>query len=444
MNSDRRRKSDPVAGDSRIPLPRPRTSAPAPSPFRRSNSLRLKAISETTDSSESGGTRGPWRARPLSRHRSLSLSTPTPLLDEDDDAASLQSFGSACSAMSCDHVYFARNGTTFSGRQMKYVVHCSPHAGETDEYLTPTQRATRQIRRLKTLLQQTQKDLEQKDQDIFRLTKEVVELRLFKASLTCDQTDGDGIRGDRESDGEGKALGSSPVPSQEETRFKASDAKTSSPSLADSGHFEDLGSAELEKRLQDLQHSHIQECQDLKEKHNDRVDSLLQRLGDVNNRYCELRVDYDHAQDKIRQLERDNESLRKSMEEHEERHKNMYLKMYLKGQEAARFEHADQVLEFASRAPGRVSVPELLQQLQVTEQELENIKAMYRRIVESRAQKGELDPEITLQFLKSAIYYFLTDKENHQGHLNAIASILGYNESERINIERAQRMYPRK
>lgn len=33
-----------------------------------------------------------------------------------------------------------------------------------------------------------------------------------------------------------------------------------------------------------------------------------------------------------------------------------------------------QVLEFAHRAPGRVSVPELLQQLEVTENELENIK----------------------------------------------------------------------
>jgi predicted nuclease with TOPRIM domain len=60
-------------------------------------------------------------------------------------------------------------------------------------------------------------------------------------------------------------------------------------------------------------------------------------------RYCELRADYDRAQDKIRELEKETESLRKSMEEQEERHKSMYLKMYMKGQEAAKFEHADQV-----------------------------------------------------------------------------------------------------
>lgn len=63
---------------------------------------------------------------------------------------------------------------------------------------------------------------------------------------------------------------------------------------------------------------------------------------------------------------------------------------------------------------------------------------MYRRIVESR-KKGSLDPEITLQFLKSAIYYFLTDKENHHGHLNAIESILGFTDNEKLNIDKIYR-----
>lgn len=61
---------------------------------------------------------------------------------------------------------------------------------------------------------------------------------------------------------------------------------------------------------------------------------------------------------------------------------------------------------------------------------------MYRRIVEARSSQGTLDAEITLQFLKSAIYYFLTDKENHHGHLNAIESILGFTDAERHNIDR--------
>lgn len=64
---------------------------------------------------------------------------------------------------------------------------------------------------------------------------------------------------------------------------------------------------------------------------------------------------------------------------------------------------------------------------------------MYRRIVEARNNKGALDPEILLQFLKSAIYYFLTDKENHDGHLNAIESILGFTDTEKRNIDKLYR-----
>lgn len=64
---------------------------------------------------------------------------------------------------------------------------------------------------------------------------------------------------------------------------------------------------------------------------------------------------------------------------------------------------------------------------------------MYRRIIESRSSQGTLDPEITLQFLKSAVYYFLTDRENHNGHLNAIESILGFTDAEKLNIDKLYR-----
>jgi hypothetical protein len=71
---------------------------------------------------------------------------------------------------------------------MKYVVHCSNYAGATgDEYLTPTQRAQKHLRRLKELLAAARADLEQKDSEILRLTKEVVELRLFKATLSSPE-----------------------------------------------------------------------------------------------------------------------------------------------------------------------------------------------------------------------------------------------------------------
>lgn len=64
---------------------------------------------------------------------------------------------------------------------------------------------------------------------------------------------------------------------------------------------------------------------------------------------------------------------------------------------------------------------------------------MYKRMVDAHeAKPSRVDPEITLQFLKSAIYYFLTDKENSQGHLKAIESILGFSEKEKKSIEKAR------
>lgn len=63
---------------------------------------------------------------------------------------------------------------------------------------------------------------------------------------------------------------------------------------------------------------------------------------------------------------------------------------------------------------------------------------MYRRLIDAQQSKNKVDPEVTLQFLKSAIYYFLTDKENSQGHLNAIESILGFSDIEKSNIDKAR------
>ncbi|XP_033227698.1 prelamin-A/C isoform X2 [Belonocnema kinseyi] len=454
------------------------------------------------------------------RHRSNSLSLtparPRPIYPsssytvgfDDSDVESVKSCGSACStASACDHATFALNGTTWSGRSRKYVVHCSNHSGDSEQYLTPTQRAARQIRKFQALLKEAKKEIEEKDQEILRLTKEVVELRLYKASLNSpdERTESSEAPTVRENDPFSPQSPSKDLP--DECGFETATSPGSSrkrvpsevqSSLADSGHFED-GSihskesvslpginaintnitsttgveqsenslnrtftstaenserdgdrrrlvAHYESRIEEMHRRHVDELQELKEKHNDKVESLLYQLAEVNTRYCEIRPSLNTSETRVRELETELEAVKSELteqkafvSEQEESNKQMYLKMYAKGQEAARIEQADQILEHAQESPPKVSVAELFQQLTVTQAELENIKAMYRRIVESRNTQGALDPEITLQFLKSAIYYFLTDKENHQGHLNAIESILGFNESEKSNIDKIYR-----
>ncbi|XP_052868486.1 protein quick-to-court isoform X1 [Anopheles cruzii] len=448
----------------------------------------------------------------------------------DDDLDSLHSYSSVASGMSCDHPYVARNGTTFSGRKMKYVVHCSSHAGQTGgDYLTPTQRAQRQIRRLKELLSQARCDLEQRDCEILRLTKEVVELRLFKASLSSPEersnsSDAVTVRENTTNDANTPSSSQdiSPIVDQiDEGSVKASprhhhhhhsqagihqvqfiDKLSTSEmqsSFADSGHFEDITTSSIhskdsyvhtqdracgsdedmdaekrrlvamyEERIEELIKQHQTDEQQIRTSNNDRFEVLLQRLAESNTRYCDLVPDYEQAKERIRELEKQLETLQAQLQEQEDKANKMYLHMYSKGQEAERQEQADRVLDVARASPSRVSVPELMQQLQVTQDELENIrdtnyqqenggtqvllsakeaislwllgarKTMYKRLIDAQQTKNKVDPEVTLQFLKSAIYYFLTDKENSQGHLNAIESILGFSDAERSNIDKAR------
>ncbi|XP_028041497.1 uncharacterized protein LOC114251441 isoform X1 [Bombyx mandarina] len=457
----------------------------------------------------------------IDRNLSMTDSAHTPPGSPEDlpDDESLHSYGSAATAASVDAGYAPFNGTTFSGRSMRYVLHCSSHAGLAgDEYLTPTQRAQKQIRRLKSMLSQAKRDLEKKDSEIFQLTKEVVELRLYKTSIcspdekstsseivTIRENAEDALHNQSTSKCEKSCRNFDVIDSplfKDETPTRCRNEMQGS--FTDSGHFDDLTNSSLhskesvhmlthevscmtdinnaveerhsliafyEKKIEDVVRSHVGETQELKKAHNDKVEALLQKLADVNTRYCELLPNYEQAKERIHSLEKQLEEASKQLEDEDGRNRSMYLQMYNKGVEAAKFEMGKEIEAGMSQGQmSRVSVEELLEQLQITQTELEKIrdtaftedrtaksqvllsakeavslwvlgarKAMYRRIVEAqKGNKNNIDPEVTLQFLKSAIYYFLTDPENHQGHLNAIENILGFTEAEKKNIRKAR------
>lgn len=250
----------------------------------------------------------------------------------------------------CDHPYVARNGTTFSGRKMKYVVHCSAYAGQAGEdYLTPTQRAQRQIQRLKMLLAQARLDLEQRDSEIVRLTREVVELRLFKASLSSPEersNSSDAITVRENNDmktsqdvspivdmtDECTATKSSPrhlLHAQVQNLDKMSSSSEMQSSYADSGHFEDITTSSIhskdsfnqtacdrngatcstsdlniqrqelvkmyEHRIEELIRKNDEEIYQIKSSHSDRVEGLLQKLAECNTRYADLTPDYEQV-----------------------------------------------------------------------------------------------------------------------------------------------------
>lgn len=315
-----------------------------------------------------------------------SAHTPPGSPEDLPDDESLHSYGSAATAASVDAGYAPFNGTTFSGRSMRYVLHCSSHAGLAgEEYLTPTQRAQKQIRRLKNLLNQAKKDLEKKDSEIFQLTKEVVELRLYKASICSpdEKSNSSEIVTIRENADEASIEHDSPKHGDACRSYDITDSpmfKNETPtrcrnemqgSFTDSGHFDDLTNSSLhskesvhmltheascmtdvgdgdeerrslisyyEKKVEDVVRAHVGETQELKKQHNDKVEALLQKLADVNTRYCELLPNYEQAKERIHSLEKQLEEVSKQLQEEEARHRSIYLQMYNKGVEAAKFE----------------------------------------------------------------------------------------------------------
>lgn len=323
----------------------------------------------------------------MDRKLSMTDSAHTPPGSPEDlpDDESLHSYGSAATAASIEAGYAPFNGTTFSGRSMRYVLHCSSHAGLSgDEYLTPTQRAQKQIRRLKALLSQAKKDLEKKDSEIFHLTKEVVELRLYKASIFSpdEKSNSSEIVTIRENNEEA-SIDEESIKCKEACRsfdvtdsplFKDTPTRSRNEmqgSFTDSGHFDDLTNSSLhskesvlmlthdascmtevgdsdverrnliayyEKKIEDVMRAHVGETQEMKKSHNDKVEALLQKLADVNTRYCELLPNYEQAKERIHMLEKQLEEASKQLQDEEGRHRAMYLQMYNKGVEAARFE----------------------------------------------------------------------------------------------------------
>lgn len=100
---------------------------------------------------------------------------------------------------------------------------------------------------------------------------------------------------------------------------------------------------EYEKRLQELVKTHEEESHQLKQKHNDKVEELLQRITEINQRYWELVPELDLAKEKIKELESQLDEACQKLDQQEEKHKKTYLEMYNQGHEAARLERENMV-----------------------------------------------------------------------------------------------------
>ncbi|XP_029839394.2 uncharacterized protein LOC8028938 isoform X2 [Ixodes scapularis] len=395
------------------------------------------------------------------------------------DEESAQSVGSTASLASCGSTSVGKNGVPGPGvRSTKFVLHCQRHFECPPEgYLTPTQRRERELRQLRSALARATRDAQDKEERLAALERELDQLRLGEQvqdtqerGMETDDLDDSGIVADLPSwtgsrcsketqacppedpkvapagrkaeELSQRGRGTSTTDSREERAEEGSTVRenwSDSTDSLDSGpdrkgsreaDARGVGAASLRKKYRDLKHRYV-----------DRTESLLQMLGDLNAKYLELRPAYETTQERLRHLERELSEARAEIEKQEQWHSEMYLKMYRKGQEAAQFEREEDGT--ASSPPrGGGSIPALLQQLRRTESELERSRALHRAPLAASAPRtggNDRQAEYTLRFLKDAVFYFLTDRTDCRGHLNAIQSILGFSEAERAAVAKAWR-----
>lgn len=139
-------------------------------------------------------------------------------------------------------------------------------------------------------------------------------------------------------------------------------------SFADSGHFEDITTSSInskdsfvqtrdvacgddtddlvkmyEQKIEELIKSQDEEKKEARNSQS-RVEGLLIKLAECNERYADLVPDYEQAKEKIRELEKQLEDLQKKLQEQEDKQNKMYIHMYTKGQEAERIPHGDKVI----------------------------------------------------------------------------------------------------
>ncbi|XP_070394297.1 protein quick-to-court isoform X3 [Dermacentor albipictus] len=350
------------------------------------------------------------------------------------------------------------------------VLHCQRPV-ETDNYLTPTQRKDRELRQLRAALARATTEARLRDERLRELTAQLQSLQtsqgLSVEGSSVEERAAEGVSlgdsgissdvlpshtesvpeevpemegGDEGSTGP-QAAATSGLPECQAVSGESDDSTESFPEEEATRRHPSAGSETLRRKYRQLKHRYEQ-----------RTESLLQMLGDLNantaerqpppceqqgpsasrradalwqhvstcqstciTRYLELRPAYESTQERLRHLERELSEARAEIEKQERWHSEMYLKMYRKGQEAAQFERNEE-LQHRTEAASPSALP------------------AFRGVPGTERQA-----EYTLRFLKDAVYYFLTDRSDCRGHLSAIQSILGFSEAERAAVAKAWR-----
>ncbi|PAA60239.1 hypothetical protein BOX15_Mlig009602g2 [Macrostomum lignano] len=166
-------------------------------------------------------------------------------------------------------------------------------------------------------------------------------------------------------------------------------------------------------------------------------------IAELQAEIDQLTLDYQaltalHGEVKRREeeLEREVARLRQEMEEREQRHQQYYLEMYRKGQESAKFERQDELEKLAVQEPDKVSIDELVEKLELTQQDLHKWQTLKLMETYSESEQPATEADARLRFLRDSMFHYLTEKDRDQGlqHLTAIIGIFNFTEVQMATI----------
>ncbi|XP_071956750.1 uncharacterized protein [Antedon mediterranea] len=158
-----------------------------------------------------------------------------------------------------------------------------------------------------------------------------------------------------------------------------------------------------------------------------------EETAEVRQKLEETERTLSKREEKINRLEKVIVNMEQEYEEREGVHQERYLEMYQKGMAAMTIEHDEELVAGAQADPKSANIKQLLKKLEKTEMELAKVRETKRLEVYEGAIPLESDSEARVELLKSAVYYFLTDKEP-DNNLKTMLSMLNYSEVQKTNI----------
>ncbi|XP_033640693.1 leucine-rich repeat and coiled-coil domain-containing protein 1-like [Asterias rubens] len=199
---------------------------------------------------------------------------------------------------------------------------------------------------------------------------------------------------------------------------------------------------EQTERIQHFEEEKERDLEKLRNQKNEEIELLLDQIKSLEQDIVQRERTINERQELLESEERTSASLKqqiedmkKELEDKEAVHQQRYLDMYQKGREAQLIDQEEDLMCSAIATAPTKDAPtrHLVKSLEKKEQELEKLRQTFREDVYHKSPLLDTDSAAQVEILKSAVYYYLTDKQSDI-NLSVMLSMLSYSPTQKANI----------